>query len=1620
MRGLAARRNLNRSSSDGPFLSGGAMRSVPPSAKPVEPSSSSTSRPSSTVNDEDLELCASEHTCSRVPSEDPPPTRPCAPSHSREAVDLSAVSRSLEISSALSRSVTTRSALSWTALRVVGPTLRVASLNLGGRNTNPFEFVVEGDASPIAEQARLLRRCAQDAMHDNLLGPAKLPPCEQALIDQILAELYRDCPESPGLSFIEELLKQDTWSLVYSMVRKREPSLFNALNLPSLIIGRPSVFEDPESCRHFTSAISYLEAWLMWCQKMKEDGPFWLQDAPKKAAKRNLDAATACAGLLVFDVMCLCAARSMAEGFSDTSSHEVTYIPFRELAVLAEEMPASNFGGKHKAAHVFTQKTHLHALFAQEARHLMCNNSIAADFLPPFHASDKFTKVLLRIGVFSNPVNLSEQVHHRLLNILDSKYSDRPEGVKKALRTSAARVAVVKCTLPREQGGCTVCFISAHCAKSEATADFLESLRVALADFGAEFFIAGLDTNVEWDAVEAFQARLREMGFDGVPQPGADQVTVAKQRTMFQTQVEKAGILDVSHKDYLLSWSARTSLASVGAESQVRGETVYKPDLCTGFGIQRQSRRCVRLPTSEWPFDHCGVYTTFAPPASRTRCSMVHRFCQRAKRGWRAKSLAIVALPIVLTLLAPMGSQCRPSPFGPRGKWVYTPFRSDMRYGVCEKVWPCGEGWTEVEGDLYRGMCYRTTPKRQSYLETEAFCRYHGGDLVTIEDAKENAVATNFCPEDEWCWIGPQTDAYENVWLQASPLLKLLEDDGDTKLLMLQNMDEEVCDCNVFMELLVQAKCLRISESICVPVAYGPFIALGSTLTVSVVLATRRRPASLHSRAITVLITISVLLNLCGYIFFTYGSCYSSSLQASLATFHLVFYVLYIGSYLRTLMLLSLVLKMVSAIVKTLALKFIWCGFLVATIGCTIFLRPMRRSVNEVHNLQQDLKASWLLLATFLGTTSLLGIFMFMIGRRILRAWKAAQGEAHIGGLTDSAAHLEKIAVEARWQFVSVLLRGFSTLVMTLVLTITIILQGTGYSTSAQMTVVVRLVLLLAITVDSMTNEAALHILAFCVTDSSFRRLGAMARDRAIREAREVEHHAVARTVLQAGPTPEQCVKRFAALEEYVVEQLQTDDASPCFHALQAQVQEEALRINHLMRAVCLRYMIMPMRYRYLVEVASQKAEGRQHVPARYEEVPGQDNSARSEAYFHWLRNEASGAEQVLFVEVQRALERFNAAVWPKDLGLPAEEYPFMVWPRQGPGSELRAQVPGARCATALRAKDVVTLGETLVHRAVEGNCRSCRRVVGRSRKVNGFVVAEASEGQPYIHVHLSGEPEPVMVPRSELRRPAQGGAGVFVPGSMKSEQRCRGKINVDYEGKVPFPPSASLLDVIRCQIIVDDPYAIAVLVAFLRRTMKVVRVKNRFAGDHVEEVNAQRLSSEFYTATAQLGGSRQHVNAMAMQLSAATTTISDAEWGEASSVASPVGGVCRESRGAMSTDYVKNYRDVMLNVEVIGPNKIPIIGEIQVMFGSMAILKKSEQKVYTVMRMQSAHEMQGIRVFSEEVPRMLEEPEDSFSAIFFGKGPSRSASRSGRRARSGSPNTRVRSRQTSGSPVGP
>ena len=180
----------------------------------------------------------------------------------------------------------------------------------------------------------------------------------------------------------------------------------------------------------------------------------------------------------------------------------------------------------------------------------------------------------------------------------------------------------------------------------------------------------------------------------------------------------------------------------------------------------------------------------------------------------------------------------------------------------------------------------------------------------------------------------------------------------------------------------------------------------------------------------------------------------------------------------------------------------------------------------------------------------------------------------------------------------------------------------------------------------------------------------------------------------------------------------------------------------------------------------------------------------------------------------------------------------------------------------------------------------------------------------------------------------------VLVPGPLKREQRCRDKIAADYEGRVPWPPAASLFDFVRCAIAFDDPYAMAVMAAYLEAEFEVVRVKNRFEDDEIEEVSAEKLQAEFYSA--ETIGEDIVLNDIVL------------------------------SEGAPKSENM--YRDVLLNLR---PKGSDFICEVQLTLTGISILKKSEQKIYTIARMASAEELLETFVFSnaEGIPDSIGGP---------------------------------------------
>ena len=152
-------------------------------------------------------------------------------------------------------------------------------------------------------------------------------------MDALLAELAN------GAKATASLLNQPTWARVYDEVRRANSGLFNALNLATLQLGRPSPLEAPESCSEYRDTLDYIAGWRSWYMEIDRGGKFWMEEAPKKAAKHGLALGTAFSGLFIFDLLSLQATKAC---FGPA--------PFRHVAEFAKQLPFATFEGKHAAA----------------------------------------------------------------------------------------------------------------------------------------------------------------------------------------------------------------------------------------------------------------------------------------------------------------------------------------------------------------------------------------------------------------------------------------------------------------------------------------------------------------------------------------------------------------------------------------------------------------------------------------------------------------------------------------------------------------------------------------------------------------------------------------------------------------------------------------------------------------------------------------------------------------------------------------------------------------------------------------------------------------------------------------------------------------------------------------------------------------------------------------------------------------------------------------------------------------------------------------------------------------------------------------------------------------------
>jgi hypothetical protein len=156
--------------------------------------------------------------------------------------------------------------------------------------------------------------------------------------------------------------------------------------------------------------------------------------------------------------------------------------------------------------------------------------------------------------------------------------------------------------------------------------------------------------------------------------------------------------------------------------------------------------------------------------------------------------------------------------------------------------------------------------------------------------------------------------------------------------------------------------------------------------------------------------------------------------------------------------------------------------------------------------------------------------------------------------------------------------------------------------------------------------------------------------------------HDVAMQAMQAGPTSLErsleLMQRERHVRAEVLRGASSDVIKTSWAALRSLATAEAKRINQLLSCVRLRAMIMPLRYQVLHDLQSLPGKARQPVPQEFRDgTPDQAN-----AFFEDLVQVAHLQHQNFVAMLARAVEVFNRASSPAELGLDKEKFPYKIW----------------------------------------------------------------------------------------------------------------------------------------------------------------------------------------------------------------------------------------------------------------------------------------------------------------------------------------------------------------------
>ena len=192
--------------------------------------------------------------------------------------------------------------------------LRVCTLNLGGRNTNSFEFLMAGDSSALGSEWQRRFEVAKRAIAEH--APADVPDLRAAVNDVVALV---GSPE-PIDGTLDALLASATWEAMLEEVKVRLPKLFNVLNLATIKTGRPSPLEAPDGVQPDRELLPQWKEWLQDALPKEREG--WEKRLKKRGFPASLS--TTLAAMLLFDVMCATALQVHSSSAPSSSNPRAT------------------------------------------------------------------------------------------------------------------------------------------------------------------------------------------------------------------------------------------------------------------------------------------------------------------------------------------------------------------------------------------------------------------------------------------------------------------------------------------------------------------------------------------------------------------------------------------------------------------------------------------------------------------------------------------------------------------------------------------------------------------------------------------------------------------------------------------------------------------------------------------------------------------------------------------------------------------------------------------------------------------------------------------------------------------------------------------------------------------------------------------------------------------------------------------------------------------------------------------------------------------------------------------------------------------------------------------------